>query len=547
MIDDDDEYDLRSLEDISQNDARPAGDTNSLVASSQAKSNQNQEGSVAMPAASNKTGHEVIVAIEDGIERLCAYPLPRMFPKEESNRPPSSISLPAGDVSEMTDRDGTLNGESIVNEREEANLDSVTRSFKNHGKDETGSLIMSDSDVDPVLGPVMNFSSSYSKTKTVLSADDSNLLFALTRSDLGSEGTSTVSSTARRMDGSSTSASDSSNSDREKQELFSRVERVRALLEGTSQSHIESGLSSPPSLQSSAEPVPGDIALQNKLISRSPRLQSVLERLRHRRDLKQGRVGLEDASPAVGRTVDRPADPDDLFTRYDSIVKQMIVSDKERLGLAQERQATKDVIDVSGASAEEHYASLLDDESSSMPSSIRSRMSNPSQRSEQGSHGFASKMKNVRSFNSTETTTPSQKARDLRKQLDQALKTSVAIRSTQETLNTDMTTFKEKLQNKRLAALHEVEALAANISPRGSRSPISPRSPRRTFSQPRQINPIASLGSSDPEESDFYNEGEVTSGSEEDEDDVRLQQLDSIIHGLRDAQRRQTGDESTGK
>jgi hypothetical protein len=66
----------------------------------------------------------------------------------------------------------------------------------------------------------------------------------------------------------------------------------------------------------------------------------------------------------------------------------------------------------------------------------------------------------------SEASTPSQKARDLRKQLDQALKTSAAIRTTQERLGAELSNFKSKFQKQR-----------ESISPARSRG--SPRGPAR--------------------------------------------------------------------
>mmetsp|Transcript_15043 Transcript_15043/g.32828 ORF Transcript_15043/g.32828 Transcript_15043/m.32828 type:complete len:2681 (+) Transcript_15043:162-8204(+) len=440
---------------------------------------------------------EVIVAIENGLQQLCTYPLDHMFPPKKQgnqNQLPSSIHFHSGNST--VDNSSTAAGDGPP---------------QNHADD--ASLAMSASDVDPAHGVIMT---SHSKSKTV-NSDGSNLLFALTRSD---DEVSRASSSARRTDISS------EESEREKQRLLSRVERVRALLDGNAQ-RIEDR-----SLPSSVESVPGAIMVGSKN-TRSPQRQSVLERLRKRRDASARDHSLARAAKSGH------VDPNDLFTRYDSIVKQMVVSDTERLGLAQERQLGG-VIDMTTSKSnhdeflEQNYGSLLDDGSASVPS-IRSHLSNPSEKSS--------------------NTTPSDKARDLRKQLDQALKTSAAIRDTQELLNTEMSTFKTKLQRQRNAALTEVEALTANISPRASGSPTrarrqeannSPRSPVRA----QDLEFLRASRASGPEAGvdDYLNDAEFTSGSETggsdtggsetDEDDVRLQHLDSIIHGLRDAQQR---------
>ena len=66
--------------------------------------------------------------------------------------------------------------------------------------------------------------------------------------------------------------------------------------------------------------------------------------------------------------------------------------------------------------------------------------------------------------------TPSQKARELRKQLDQALQTSVAIRNTQEKLNTEISTFKSRLQWQSHLSPRSVSPNPRQLSPRRSNS-----------------------------------------------------------------------------
>jgi hypothetical protein len=254
----------------------------------------------------------------------------------------------------------------------------------------------------------------------------------------------------------------------------------------------------------------------------------------------------------VDSTDNEPVDVDELFSRYDSIVKNMNVNDEEKLEKIQERHAVqrrtpdnKMLIDVTRLSSDE-------DDRSKEGISVSELRSSPKRRNSPSQQTPRQLMRKSSSFGSASefSVTPSQKARDLRKQLDQALKTSAAIRNTQERLNTEISTFKSRLQ----------------------RHPLSPSngSPRTIYKSPREAPVVQGPGSPIPENhyvslSDLKVTTEETSTTEnalksfhrkdlsedsmefylspsasedDEEDDIRSQQLHSILNGLRSAQDR---------
>jgi len=144
-------------------------------------------------------------------------------------------------------------------------------------------------------------------------SDESSLLLALTRSE--GEPAVAISST----DGSSTNTGRSS--------LNTAQWRNQALDRGS-----PSNLYSHP--DSSQPLAPGGLASAlgaRKEFTRSPRLQTVLERLRNRKRLA-------DSDRSVSSNDMDPVDVDELFSRYDNIVKHMVVLDDDRLQRAQEKQ-----------------------------------------------------------------------------------------------------------------------------------------------------------------------------------------------------------------
>jgi hypothetical protein len=336
--------------------------------------------------------------------------------------------------------------------------------------------------------------------------------------------------------------------------LLSRVERVRAMVNSPGRSKDSGNVfdqltvsSEPESLTASPKRSQG--RSPSRLFSRTPRLQSVLDRLRKR---QPSRKSFPVETPSVCSTETEPVDVDELFSRYDSIVKNMNVNDEEKLEKIQERHAVqrrtpdnKMLIDVTRFSSDEDDRSKEDFSVSELRSSPKGR-SSLDQRTPRQLMRKSSSFGSVSEF----SVTPSQKARDLRKQLDQALKTSAAIRNTQERLNNEISTFKSRLQ----------------------RNPLSPKSgsPRTIYKSPRE-GPTAQ-GTSSPMSANHYvslSDLKVTteetsttdialksfhktdsseesmefylspSASEDDEEDgIRSQQLDSILNGLRSAQDR---------
>ena len=181
---------------------------------------------------------------------------------------------------------------------------------------------------------------------------------------------------------------------------------------------------------SSNATVPDSVTVRtNREFTRSPRLQSVLDRLRSRKAQQSDR--------SVSSADVDPVDVDDLFSRYDNIVKHMVVLDDKRLLRAQEKfsRSLKDGRD------ETEHARQADERSVNSEPIVDIIALEPPIKT-------ASRSRSLRPSDSTssETSTPSEKARELRKQLDHALQKSVSIRAKQERLGAELTTFKSRFQ-----------------------------------------------------------------------------------------------------
>jgi hypothetical protein len=222
-----------------------------------------------------------------------------------------------------------------------------------------------------------------------------------------------------------------------------------------------------------------------KEFTRSPKLQRVLERLRRRK-----RNGGSDQS--VSSVDADPVDVDELFSRYDDIVKHMVVFDNDRLQRAQGQLSLLGETSIDGnnsqtkelpPAADPRKSDVIDvTELHSTPFKLKRRATSQlrvretikvKQRaaSQPKSREFSSIQ--VSSSFGSEASTPSQKARDLRKQLDLALKTSAAIRTTQERLGAELSNFKLKFQKQR-------ESLSPARS-RGSPRSLTLVSPKTTL------------------------------------------------------------------
>jgi hypothetical protein len=280
---------------------------------------------------------------------------------------------------------------------------------------------------------------------SIESDDESGLLLALTRSE--GEPPVTISS-----EGSSTATKES----RKQKEEQLKVETIEQRLHAT-------------------EGIPAAVVVKEgggprKEFTRSPKLQKVLERLRRRK-----RNGGSDQSVSSDN-VD-PVDVDELFSRYDDIVKHMVVFDNDRLQRAQggqlsllgdlsvegNKSQTKEPTTVTNSRKETRgeirQSDVIDvTDVHSTPFKLKRRATSQlrfretikvKQRaaSQPKSRDFSSLQ--VSSSFGSEASTPSQKARDLRKQLDLALKTSAAIRTTQERLGAELSNFKLKFQKQR--------------------------------------------------------------------------------------------------
>ena len=281
--------------------------------------------------------------------------------------------------------------------------------------------------------------------------DETSLLLALTRSDSDAGGKSGVPVRdvalwgAVALSASAVIESSVAPSEAPRQNEATQSDQHRGI---DSISETASGRpSSPTQTVSTAETVPDSVTIRTtrtgKEFARSSRLQTVLDRLRTRN-------GTGDCE-SLGSD---PVNVNELFSRYDNIVKHMVVYDEGRLQqrVQNDSPLPESIIDVTD----------LSDPSSSRSTDGMSVEETPPTGSRRRSAPSYLQVHRTSSSVSQDSTTPSQKARNLRFQLDQALKTSSMIRSSQERLGAELSTFKSKMQEKR-----------RSVSP--GRSIVSPR------------------------------------------------------------------------
>jgi hypothetical protein len=308
-----------------------------------------------------------------------------------------------------------------------------------------------------------------------------------------------------------TSAGDTLISNAERADLLSRVEKVRAMVasprieaaasprsedssygytthqsshdsQGSHQSSHASQKLHRAAARSAESSTPGARPLSpSRGFVRSTRLQTVLDRLRNRQPLR-----ISDSHSVSSSEVEN-VDVDELFSRYDEIVKHMVVTDKERLERVKERQAAENQkieSDEDSQASENHKADSAYQRKSSpmrLKTSSRESQKDASYRgspiidvtalgsashdttSEIGHKPASLKRRNSFGSASEQSATPSEKARELRRQLDQALRTSVAIRTTQERLNSEISSFKSRLQQQR-SAIPGTDSCSISIS-----------------------------------------------------------------------------------
>jgi hypothetical protein len=402
-------------------------------------------------------------------------------------------------------------------------------------------------------------------------------------------------------------------------DTLSQVEQMRALVENLPCSQIDAGFpvasSKTPSLSQNAtqenssvsEDEPESAKCNNrgakqKEFTRSPRLQHVLERLRGRNERRKDDISLSSSSVEA-------VDPDDLFNRYDNIVKHMIVADDERLERAQQKRekVSDSIIDVTDFVFQASVPGPSHSTIQKATMDIRSQLP-PLSRARPSVCIFK-----ANSFGSEVSSTPSQKARNLRSQLNAALQTSAAIRTSQELLGVELNSFKSRLHVQRCGpsprgtgsprlpaqpnyaqnaesvdCLQQTRASEALPTPFGKEtltdtpvavlskgagigSVMSTSTPKNASDSSLQV-PIRSLHHLDSSETrdevihiedfesrsdeDLFIESDLAANTEaignlfddsedDDDDEVRLKQLDSIIHGLRSADERKRAAEAS--
>ena len=291
--------------------------------------------------------------------------------------------------------------------------------------------------------------------------ESSLLLLALTRSE--GEPALVLSST----DGSSTNRT--TDYDSPDMEVNNRAQRKQLAKPQTQVSSMQKRSDNNRTPSPSTDSVPDSVTVKGsrKDFTRSPRLQSVLERLRSRKKDS-------DSDRSTSSNDVDPVDVDELFTRYDNIVKDLVSLDDNRLpnlspkkvsALAEVKRLKSRVETLKQPNKNRERPSRESFKRSSQGvihasegqdqrqrSLIRNAESGSRSRSQppvrQRSDAPRATLTRTYSYGS-ESSTPSQKARDLRKQIDQALKTSVAIRTTQERLGAELNTFKSRLHQQR--------------------------------------------------------------------------------------------------
>ena len=246
-------------------------------------------------------------------------------------------------------------------------------------------------------------------------------------------------------------------------------ERIRNTEKSVSKESTESKAST--SDKSPVVPVPVSVTIKKsrKEAGSAPRIRTILERLRGTAKRKK-----QAGEGSVSASDEEPVDVDELFSRYDDIVKNMVVLDEDRLKRAQNRSRTPEVIDVTGEASTSE---------SSCEVQARSQVSRrmratkvqfrppPPRRAARHMEPVYTRSSSA-SFGS-DSSNPSEKARHLRYQLDQALKTSAAIRNTQERLGLELSTFKNKLQQQRRSISPARSVGSSPRSPNHMSSPFS--------------------------------------------------------------------------
>ena len=153
-----------------------------------------------------------------------------------------------------------------------------------------------------------------------------------------------------------------------------------------------------------------------------------------------------------------PLDVDDLFKRYDKIVKHMVVLDEDRLARAQARSTPS-------AAPINHQNVISDSIVETSRHIVPTEMSPKLQRIRSHSVGSIG-LHQTRS----DLSTPSQKARDLREQLEKALQSSAAIRNTQAKLGKELSTLQWKVQERRVQGQSRFSTKSAPSSPQVTES-----------------------------------------------------------------------------
>ena len=316
-----------------------------------------------------------------------------------------------------------------------------------------------------------------------------------------------------------------------------------------------------------------------KGFSRSPRLQSVLERLRERREeeYRLSNVGERNMSNSDS------LDPEELFSKYDKIVKGMTVSPRTRLLRIKERHKKRlnsngeESISIVDLSSQEPKSQVPKRRASSTPRRRR-RSRSPIAISKSRFTTEGSSYSVQSSSSGTSAGVQTQRARELRTQLEEALKTSARIRKSQEKLGLDLITFKTKVAQRRKNAptspfssntpksappeLLHTRSRSIPYSPSGSyiasgpfeaterpgssvnqteskSAPNSPtkaqvRSPTRILDQIGRSLLDSNKGPNSNSPHELLNEEvNLVPTTSSDDDSIRMQQLSQIIHALK--------------
>jgi hypothetical protein len=164
-----------------------------------------------------------------------------------------------------------------------------------------------------------------------------------------------------------------------------------------------------------------------------------------RTNVEQAESKMESIPPLLTITSSdvEPVDVEELLQRYDQIVKNMVVLDEDRLARVQAKKS----LEFAEAERARRSAAMSQRRSSSAQRAPQRVVDNhPLTLMRSASFGSLPAVVS----GSLESSTASQKVRNLRAQIDRALKSSAEVREAQQRLGEEMSSFKHRIQEHRM-------------------------------------------------------------------------------------------------